>query len=229
MTSTNHTITYRFFFPDGPTSVNEVVLDAATGCHSSGPLRSYPWTDLEYKKCSHCPLKREEHQECPVAGNLAVVVDAFQDEQSFESAMVEVVTPERTYRKEVSMQAGLFSLVGLIMSTSGCPHLDFLRPMARYHLPFSTAKETTIRAVSFYLLRQYFLSKQGHEPDYGLAELQKLYDAIGEVNVGMAARIRAACEADAAANAIVILDVFAQVLSDQVAHELSSFETLFSS
>jgi len=223
-------ITYCFLFPDGRSRVYEVVLDAETGRQVSVPLGSHhAWTDLEYEKCRHCPLKREEHPECPAAKNLAFVVDDFQLEQSFEKVLVEVVTAERTYRKEVPIQDGLFSLVGLIMSTSACPHLDFLRPMARFHLPFSTSKETTVRSVSFYLLRQYFAAKQGCEPDYRLTELQRLYDAIGEVNLGMAARMRSASKTDAQANAIVVLDLFAQLLLDQVNDKLSSFEMLFSS
>ena len=223
-------ITYSFLFPDGRSRVHEVVLDAETGRQVSVPLRSHhAWTDLEYEKCKHCPLKPEEHPVCPAARNLAFVVDDFQLEQSFEKVSVEVVTPERIYRKEVPMQAGLSSLVGLIMSPSACPHLDFLRPMARFHLPFSTSKETTVRSVSFYLLRQYFAAKQGCKADYGLAELQKLYDAVGEVNLGMAARLRSASESDSHANAIVVLDLFAQLLLDQVTHKLSSIEMLFSS
>jgi hypothetical protein len=223
-------ITYRFHFPDGHSRVHQVVLDADTGRLVSGPLRnSYAWTDLEHKKCKHCPLNKEEHPECPVAKNMALVVDDFQREKSFEKVLVEVATAERTYSKEVSMQDGLFSLMGLIMSTSDCPHLDFLRPMARFHLPFSTPKETTIRSVSFYLLKQYFVANRGGKPDYDLTEFQKLYDAIGDVNIGMAARMRSASQADANSNAIAILDLFAQLLSDQVNQKLSSFEILFSS
>ncbi|PYR95790.1 MAG: hypothetical protein DMG16_29585, partial [Acidobacteria bacterium] len=66
-------------------------------------------------------------------------------------------------------------------------------------------------------------------PDYRLTELQRLYDAIGEVNLGMAARMRSASKTDAQANAIVVLDLFAQLLLDQVNDKLSSFEMLFSS
>src|SRR5438105_2162975 len=94
-------ITYCFLFPDGRSRVYEVVLDAETGRQVSVPLGSHhAWTDLEYEKCRHCPLKREEHPECPAAKNLAFVVDDFQLEQSFEKVLVEVVTAERTYRKE---------------------------------------------------------------------------------------------------------------------------------
>src|SRR5256885_3806299 len=67
-------ITYCFLFPDGRSRVYEVVLDAETGRQVSVPLGSHhAWTDLEYEKCRHCPLKREEHPDCPAAKNLAFV------------------------------------------------------------------------------------------------------------------------------------------------------------
>jgi hypothetical protein len=96
---------------------------------------------LEHEKCGHCPLNESEYPECPVARSLAPVVDAFEGEKSFEKVSVEVETPERSYRREAPLQDGLFSLVGLLMATSDCPHMAFLRPSARFHLPFSTSRE----------------------------------------------------------------------------------------
>src|SRR6476660_5158978 len=138
-------ITYRFQFSDGRTLEHEVVLDADTGRQLSGPLHSQQaWAALEFKKCKHCPLKPEEHPECPVAKNLALVADAFKNEKSFEKVVAEVVTAERTYMKELKLQEGLSGLLGLIMATSDCPYFEFLRPMARFHLPFSSLKETMV-------------------------------------------------------------------------------------
>lgn len=54
------------------------------------------------------------------------------------------------------MQIGLYSLLGLVMATSGCPHLDFLRPLALHPLPFSSIHETVFRVSSSYLTEQYF-------------------------------------------------------------------------
>jgi hypothetical protein len=136
---------------------------------------------------------------------------------------------ERRYRKQLHQQEGLFGLVGLIMATSDCPFMEFLRPMARFHLPFSTLKETTIRAVSFYLLRQYFVAKKGGHPDYDLIELQKHYEALEQVNLGMATRIRSISKADAETNSIVILDTFAQMLSEQLTNKLPDLEKMFAS
>jgi hypothetical protein len=221
-------ITYRFLFSDRRTLEHEVVLDGDTGRLLSGPVLSHQvWAQLEHKKCKHCPLNKEDHPECPVAKNLAVVADDFKSEKSLERVLVEVITAERTYRKELRLQDGLFSLFGLIMATSDCPVMEFLRPMARFHLPFSSLKETMVRSVSFYLLKQYFVAKKGGKPDYDLRHLQKLYDALEEVNSGMADRIRSMSNKDAGANSIVILDTFAQVLSNQLANKLPDLEKLF--
>jgi len=221
-------ITYRFLFFDGRTVEQDVILDGDTGRQVSGPVRSHRvWAQLEYKKCKLCPLKKEEHPECPVAKNLAVVGDTFKSKKSFERVVVYVETPERTYRKEVQLQEGLSSLIGLIMATSDCPMMEFLRPMARFHLPFSSLKETAIRSVSFYLLKQYFIAKNGGKPDYDLADLQKRYTAIEGVNLAMADRIRSMSDADAEANSIVILDTFAQILSNRLSNKLPDLDKLF--
>jgi hypothetical protein len=217
-------------FMDGRVQEHDVVLDADSGRQIADPYAAqYAWTDLDHKKCRHCPLRREDHPQCPVARNLAAVADAFKDKKSFESVQVEVETSERRYRKQLHLQEGLFGLVGLIMATSDCPFMEFLRPMARFHLPFSTLKETTIRAVSFYLLRQYFVAKKGGHPDYDLIELQKHYEALEQVNLGMATRIRSISKADAETNSIVILDTFAQMLSEQLTNKLPDLEKMFAS
>jgi hypothetical protein len=226
----NIKITYRFLFTNDRRLEHEVLLDADTArVISVSPRSRQSWTDLENKKCRHCPLKKEEHPECPVAKNLALVADAFKREKSIEQVLVEVETVERMYRKNLRLQEGLFGLFGLIMATSDCPYMEFLRPMARFHLPFSTLRETTVRAVSFYLLRQYFVAKKGGKPDYDLAELRKHYEHLEGVNLGMAERIRSVTEADAEANSIVILHTFAQLLSDQLTNQLPDLEKMFKS
>lgn len=221
-------ITYRFHFSGGRVVEHDVRLEAETGRQISDASPSPDaWTALEYKQCSHCPLKKEEHPECPVARNLAVVANAFKTQISFERVFVEVITADRTYSKQLPLQEGLFGLVGLIMATSECPYLDFLRPMARFHLPFSTLQETTVRCVSFYLLRQYFVAKKGGIPDHDLVELQKRYDAIETVNLGMVDRIRSISEQDAETNSIATLHSLAFLLSEQLTNKLSDLDKMF--
>lgn len=221
-------ITYRFIFSDGMTIEHDVVLDGDTGRQVSGPVLSHKaWAQLEHKKCRQCPLKEQDHPECPVAKNLAVVADTFKNKKSFERVVVNVETVERTYQKEVLLQKGLSSLIGLIMATSDCPVMEFLRPMALFHLPFSSLKETAVRSVSFYLLKQYFVAKNGGKPDYDLKDLQKRYAALEEVNLAMIDRLRSMSDEDADANSIVILDTFAQILSNQLSNKLADLHKLF--
>ena len=40
--------------------------------------------------------------------------------------------------------------------------------MARFHLPLASSAETIYRSVSMYFMAQYFLAKEGKEPDLEL-------------------------------------------------------------
>lgn len=226
--------TYRFLYPDSRIKSYDIVLDRASGkmlpngAQSGTSDAQLPsWTKLEHHQCSHCPLKSTESPHCPIAVNLARLADDFKTEKSTEPVTVEVITHERTYRKDLRLQEGLFGVFGLIMATSDCPYLAFLRPMARFHLPFSTMDETTARSVSFYLLRQYFVAKSGGQPDFELKEFAKLYQQLDEVNLGLCNRIRSITKADVEANAIVVLDGFAKILSFQLSNGLKDLEKIF--
>ena len=54
------------------------------------------------------------------------------------------------------MEIAIRSLIGLIMALSGCPHMEFFKPLARFHLPWASLEETTLRSASIYLLMQFF-------------------------------------------------------------------------
>lgn len=221
-------ISYRFLFPDGRARTYDIQLAPETG-HMIVPTiaNPAPWTVLDYNKCKHCPLSAAQFSHCPVALNLAAVADDFKAERSTEPVTVEVVTVERTYRKDLRLQEGLFGIFGLIMATSACPYFDFLRPMARFHLPFSTHQETTVRSSAFYLLKQYFVAQKGGQPDFNLSQFGKLYNDLEEVNMGIIRRIRSVVSADAEANSVIILDGFAKILSMQLKRGLQSIEGLF--
>lgn len=221
-------ITYRFLFPDGRERQYTAEFAADTGKLVIPPATEQgSWTALEHRKCKHCPLNADQHPLCPVAKNLATVANDFKGERSTDKVTVEVLTAERTYRKDLRMQEGLFGLFGLMMATSDCPYFDFLRPMARFHLPFSTLRETTVRSVSFYLLRQYFVAKNGGHADFALSTFAKLYKDLEDVNLGLANRIRSITTADAEANSIVILDGFGKLLSAQLSDGLADLEKMF--
>ncbi|MBN1688826.1 MAG: hypothetical protein JW893_06965 [Candidatus Omnitrophica bacterium] len=170
----------------------------------------YPeWVRLSYCQCSVCPLKEEDHPQCPIASNLIDVISFAKDELSHQEIDVEIDCEARTYRKKTSLQNALSSLIGIYMATSGCPIMDNLRPLVRTHLPFATLQETTYRTVSMYLLAQYFLWKQGKTPDWGLTQLKNLYGQIQQVNEGFRKRIAAIHKEDAGLNAVIHLNCYA--------------------
>jgi hypothetical protein len=119
------------------------------------------------------------------------------------------------------------SIMGLIGATSGCPHLNFFRPMARFHLPFASEQETLIRAFSLHLLREYLRAGGEGAIAVGVDGLESLYRAVALVNQGMAERVRAAFRRDAAINAIVILDTFARAVPFVVHEALQELRPLF--
>lgn len=232
MTDTNQRKTvryvYRFEFDNGLVKEFEVVLDAETlGFLSNKETPKPEWTKLKYSPCEHCPLA-EGTEYCPVAVNLANLVETFKDFTSIENAIVTVQSAERNYSKRAALQKGLSSLIGIIMVTSGCPIMDKLRPMARFHLPFATAVETFYRSLSMYLTAQMFLMRTGKTPDWELKEFVKLYETISKVNQGMARRLSSASEKDANVNALVILHAFGEAIPYFVENGLADIGNLFS-
>ncbi len=219
---------YHFAFPDGAAKSYTVTLDRATLSFRPATLGTPPaWARLENHQCGHCPLDPARHPHCPVATNMSALVESFKDRASVAEATVTVVTEERSYVKALPLQRGIFGILGLIMATSACPYMEFLRPMARFHLPFSSAEETIVRSVSMYLLHQYFVAKRGGQPDLSLEHLEAYYENLQKVNEGMLDRIKGVVENDADLNALIILQGFADLLTMAISKDLSKIEPLF--
>lgn len=219
---------YTFLFENGMVRKFDVVLDGETLQFIPKEGISKPhWTKLAYNQCESCPLSASAEY-CPVAVNLSNVVETFKDSISFENTTVTVETTERSFVKLTTLQKGLSSLIGVIMVTSGCPIMDKLRPMARFHLPFATIIETFYRALSMYLTVQYFLMRKGRKTDWGLNELIEIYKAISLVNKGMSRRLSSASTKDANINALVILHAFGEAVPYFVENSLNEIEKFFS-
>jgi len=222
-------INYVFDF-NSPQKINyELEFDEKTMSYVT-PSSKEPapdWTNLEFNKCSHCPLNSTQNPQCPIALNLSRVASHFKNEKSFRETTVGVITRERNYIKKLSLQEGLFSIFGLIMATSGCPHMNFLKPMARFHLPFSTQMETTVRSLSMFLLRQHILERKTKDAPPQNEHLEELYANVTKVNVGVIGRIRTVVKGDANLNALIILDNFATVLSSGMRDSLEEIQALF--
>ncbi len=170
------------------------------------------WTKLEFHQCDHCTFSSEQQPHCPVAANLATIIDRFEKLISYDELHLDVVTDERIISQNTTAQRAISSLMGLIIATSPCPHTAFFKPMARFHLPLATEKETIIRATSTYLLSQYFHQNDGQVPDWEMAELSRIYKNMQTVNITLAERIRATTATDSSLNAIIQLDMFAKAL-----------------
>ncbi len=223
------TFHYKFTFGDGREKEFNVNLDKKTLNLIQSGERTYPeWSELKYFKCPNCPLNEREHKCCPIAVNLFELIDSFSGSLSYEEVDVLIETEERKYTKHTSLQKGLSSLIGIFMVTSGCPILEKLKPMVRYHLPFATVEETEYRVLSMYLLAQYFLYKHGKKPDWEFKNLVKIYKDIRIVNENFCKKLSEIGVEDASINALVKLDVFAGFVSFSLDQDkLDNIELLF--
>jgi len=118
--------------------------------------------------------------------------------------------------------------MGLMMAASGCPHMAFFKPMARFHLPMSTDEETIYRAVSIYLLAQYFVKQKDRQRNFQLEGLKDIYENIQLVNSYVADRLRAATKSDSSLNGLITLDMFAKSILFAIKESLEGIRYLFS-
>lgn len=220
---------YKFTFADGTIKTFDVGLDART-LHLLRPKQEAgpPWTELNFFRCPNCPLDERLHRHCPVAVNMAGLVNSFGGSISYEEADVSVGTYARTYEKHTSLQKGLSSLIGIIMVASGCPIMERLKPMVRFHLPLATEEETKYRAMSMYLLAQFFRQRHGKRPDWEMKGLLGIYEEVRTVNKGFFKRLANIKIQDASINALVILDCFAESITFSLNRDvMEEIELLF--
>lgn len=220
---------YHFTFPDGSVKEYSIALDPGTLSLLRDDSDQEPaeWTRLEFEQCKCCPLKSDTSPRCPIALNIMELVFSFMDIFSYHDCMVICETAERSYSKTTSVMEGLSSIFGVIMATSDCPVMEFLKPMARFHLPFSTIEETTVRTASMYLLAQYFRFKDQPGMKFDFKTLEKHYANVQIVNEGLLRRINNVSSEDADKNAIIILHSLSQFLSMEIDYSLSGLESIF--
>ena len=187
------------------------------------------WTRLDYHKCPHCPLDSQKKDHCPAAVSIIDLVGSFGNVVSHEEVDLEVVTADRKVYERTSAQRGIGSLLGLLLSTSNCPHTAYFRPMARFHLPLASMEETLFRATGMYLLAQYFLMNEGKKVNCELDGLTKIYENVHKLNIYMAKRLKHATSADSSINAVIVLDVFTHTLPTGIEEQLESIRPLFRS
>jgi hypothetical protein len=220
-------IIYAYRFEDGSTIKFDLSLDPETLALTMPREQRLPeWTLLGNNQCRICPLDEQHHPHCPVAAYLAGVVEKFRTFVSHDKVSVACVVEERTYSKNTTVQMGLSPLVGIIMTTSGCPILEQLKPMVRFHLPFASLEETIFRMVSMYLVAQYLRKQAGKTAEWSLDGLAKIYARVSEVNNDFADRLTAASQNDVNVNALVNLDAFARMVplaADSILRKISPY------
>lgn len=186
------------------------------------------WTRLEHHQCPNCPLRSEKHLDCPIAANLVDVIESFRDCVSIEETDITIRNELREYHKRSTVQEGISSLMGIYMVTSGCPIMDKLRPMVFTHLPFASLEETLYRAISMYLLAQYFRGRDAQTSDWALADFARFYKDVATVNQSFTRRLLSINPQDASLNALVGLDCFASAAAfSKVEDNLEEFQSLF--
>jgi hypothetical protein len=221
-------IQYCFRFPDA----SQEVFDLALGAETLELVNNVPdalpeWTALDFCQCPICPLHIDTHPHCPLALNLVDITKRFSRIVSYEKIGLDVFTEERNVSRQTTAQKGLSSLMGVLIAASGCPHTVFFKPMARFHLPLATQEETMFRAVSSYLLGQYFRKQDGKPADFDLNGLRNIYQNIEVINKSVARRLRIAITADSSVNAIVILDMFAKAFPHFIDKSWDKLSCLF--
>lgn len=218
---------YAYKFGDSPVIKFELLLDDETLALVPGNCQSLPdWTLLDNNTCSTCPLDLRAHRHCPVAANLSGIVEKFKPFTSHDRVSVVVMVEERTYAKDTTVQMGLSPLLGIIMTTSGCPIMEQLKPMVRFHLPFASLDETIFRMVSMHLVAQYLRSQEGKDADWTLEGLTRIYAQVAQVNRDFVGRLLGAAKNDVNVNALVNLDAFAKMVplaADRLLKKISPY------
>ncbi|MGL1864197.1 MAG: hypothetical protein OCC46_16875 [Pseudodesulfovibrio sp.] len=220
---------YRFEFPD---RANEDFVVCIDNCSLEANLpitEPLPqWTELAFNICPHCTLDVTTVSHCPLAARISGIIDRFEALVSHDEATVKVVTEDRMYARKTTVQRGLGSLLGLVIATSGCPHTAFFRPMARFHLPFSSEEETIYRVAGMYLIGQFLQKSEGKDIEVNLSGLSALYAHVEIVNLHISNRIRAVTSKDASVNAIVLLDFFAKNMPYVIEDHLEDIRHVYS-
>jgi len=221
-------IRYHIGLADGRTERFDIRLHPQTLLPVEQPAGELPeWTRLDFQQCPNCPWRAADHPHCPLAVRLLPVVTRLGGIRSYQELAVEVTIEQRTVTATTSAQEAISSLVGLLIATCGCPHTEFLKPMARFHLPLSSADETLYRVVSMYAVSCLLRLRRGQKiyPDFD--DLLHRYHAMRIVNRSVAERLKFVDEDGSTVNGVVLLDYTAQLLPVSLDEQIEALEHLF--
>ena len=224
------TIVYRFHEPDHVEVVVTLSFDDETFQIQLPPDAPKPdWARLDFMPCPNCNIDGAPKY-CPAALSIAKFLPDFAHVFSYTQAVVQVETANRILVSKTPIQYGVASLIGLALSTSGCPRTKFLRPMARFHLPFPSQEETVSRSLGTWLLCEYIRSNANGQPaSLSFDGLKEGYAQVSIVNSALAEKLRTVVTHDSTLNAIIILDAFALITPDNVDggfEDIADFNTI---
>lgn len=221
------TLAYHFTLPSGSELNYEFEFDGERYVLQREHTTPPPWTELAFQQCSHCPFQIGSGPKfCPAALQLSLVVDDVEELLSFDKITVQIRYGDRINTIETSAQEAIGSLLGLILACSGCPHTEFLLPMARFHQPIATTEETLFRACGSFLLAQHFRMQHGHSPE-PLDALLTRYQNLETINRSMIKRLKNQLESDTCLNAIVILDNYAKLFPHFLNKSIDQLKPLY--
>lgn len=219
-------IQYYFTFDDGLELKFSVDLDRVFDPKKI-PTDAPEWTKLGNNQCSNCPLDKVKISHCPAAIDLDKMARDFQKLPASTKANVRVVTPEREYVKRVGLEEGVRALMGLIMATSACPVFGELKANARNHLPFASKEEFILRSASMYLMRQYFVAREGGTPDWELKGLVKTNEQLQLVNHAFWQRTVGAFQNDSNSKALLSFFTMSSSVSSSLDAQLGKVKPMF--
>lgn len=223
----NINIEYQIYHKDTLLLSHKVELEADTLNLVTTASDPPSWAQLECKQCKHCPLSSATHPYCPVALCVVDISPKLEQIASYDEVVAHIKLPERNVSITTSIQRVISSLLGLLFACSGCPHMAFFKPMARFHLPLASEEDTLFRAAGMYLIAQYLSRKNGLDADWDLNGLSQIYKNVKEINKKIAERIRASLHSDAPVNAVILLDLLASFLPSAIEEKLSEIEPIF--
>ncbi|MEH6345821.1 MAG: hypothetical protein V7785_12090 [Bermanella sp.] len=220
-------LSYQFTLPDESILEYRFHFDGERYVLQKEQNTPPPWSELPFQQCSHCPYKGTKGPNfCPMAQQLSLVVEDVDHLMSHDKVEMRVDNGQRIIMQEADVQEAVGSLLGLIFASSGCPHTEFLLPMARYHLPLASAEETLWRACGSFLLAQYF-REENNEPGEKLEDVLRRYQNLESINRAMVKRLKNQVATDSCLNAIVILDNYAKHFPKFLEQSIQNLKPLY--
>lgn len=225
MHESSESITYHFFYNTPEHFQYGLTMDADTWRIRDPQDRPEPpaWTELNHHRCAHCTL--DDRPNCPLALQLNDFLHRFPKTDPGLKTVVRVVTNARIYEKRLSLDEGIRSLLGLIFASSDCPHLQFFKPMARFHLPFSTHEENLFRVFATFALYNVLSDKTGLI--FKISDLKTIYNNLQTINHAMCERLQSIGDESSAEKAVLLLDALSKSMIESIESSFEEFKTYF--